>query len=76
MNPEVETSFLPDSERDAELAKKREELKQQWREEQERVRGVCHRSAGPAGLVSPPRADTESPLHFLPLRLAQVSRWR
>lgn len=73
MNPEVETSFLPDSERDAELAKKREELKQQWREEQERIRGA-----------SPPRASDRGEgrrvltLRRLPAaaRPPQRSRWR
>eukprot|EP01033_Poteriospumella_lacustris_P004769 gene4769-3424_t len=37
-DPTVDTSFLPDVDREHELAKKREELKQEWLEAQERVK--------------------------------------
>ncbi|CAD6186999.1 unnamed protein product [Caenorhabditis auriculariae] len=36
MDPNVDTSFLPDKEREEELAKKKEELAAEWREQQER----------------------------------------
>lgn len=37
-DPTVDTSFLPDAEREQELARKREELKQEWLLEQDRIR--------------------------------------
>ena len=37
-DPSVDTSFLPDAQREAAEARRREELRQEWREEQERVR--------------------------------------
>lgn len=38
MNPEVDTSFLPDRDRDEEENKLREQLRQQWEDQQEQVK--------------------------------------
>ena len=38
MNPNVATDFLPDHEREVEEAKLREELKEEWKREQERIK--------------------------------------
>jgi protein FAM50 len=38
-NPEVETSFLPDPEREREEQELREKLKQEWLAEQDRIKG-------------------------------------
>jgi protein FAM50 len=37
-NPEVDTSFLPDRERDLEIQEARERLQKEWLEEQERIK--------------------------------------
>lgn len=37
-NPEVETSFLPDPEREKQEKELRERLKKEWLEEQERIK--------------------------------------
>jgi hypothetical protein len=47
-NPEAETSFLPDPEREREEQELREKLKQEWLAEQERIKGACP-WASPAG---------------------------
>lgn len=38
MNPEVDTSFLPDRDRDEEENKLREQLRQEWEEQQEQIK--------------------------------------
>jgi protein FAM50 len=40
MNPEVDTSFLPDRDRDAEELAERERLRQEWAKEQQRIKGL------------------------------------
>jgi len=37
-NPHVDTSFLPDKQREEEIERKREELKQQWLDRQEKIK--------------------------------------
>jgi protein FAM50 len=39
-NPEVETSFLPDRDREEWERQQREELAKQWKEEQERIKSM------------------------------------
>lgn len=53
-DPTVDTSFLPDAEREQELAKKREELKQEWLDAQERVKNEVRHST--------PRPPLETPI--------------
>ena len=50
-DPTVDTSFLPDVDREHELAKKREELKQEWLEAQERVKNEVRTVAPPPTLT-------------------------
>lgn len=50
-NPDVETDFLPDKERELEEARERKRLRAEWEEEQERIKSASRR------LVSDPKSD-------------------
>ena len=39
-NPNVDTSFLPDKERDEELQRQKEKARVEWLDEQERIKGI------------------------------------
>lgn len=44
-NPNVETDFLPDKEREKEEARERQRLKEEWEAEQERIKSAYLRYA-------------------------------
>ena len=77
-NPEAETSFLPDPEREREEQELREKLKQEWLAEQERIKSAClgvgvSVGKGLVGCVSMAGADIHPVGHT---HIMQTRCWR